>query len=432
MLGLRHKQLAQLPAIHSCASDGIGPDLIKYIQFLGERYLPDSEVFQNVSFPYTSARCPSALEIVTSVCGSSKAEEILANEIANTSNLAGILENASNYFESLPQAYWEKSMYTRWLDTLSTLTTYEKRPQSTVFPWFTQIEPWKTLRLNSILASWTQLRHDVVLLGKNTWVPMPGNWGPGYVEPVSEFWDKLYNLVYNLNVTCSSFFQYINADPNDPDSNDYYMYKGQIKQLLWFCSNYGDYAKKLEQGQTLSSFEQIIIRNFGLGLQGFFSEHVQDESPALVVDVLSEPNVEVTLHEATGHFNPILVAYRHNNTFVSGAGLVFSYYEFQTPITERLTDTEWLDMLDSENSPQRPYWTKDFLNPQLFVNPNPYTSTSETTTTITAVTSSTEKNLTTTTQTTTLRVTPGLLGLSLVSSSLIVIAVRHVRRIRDR
>jgi hypothetical protein len=42
-------------------------------------------------------------------------------------------------------------------------------------------------------------------------------------------------------------------------------------------------------------------------------------------------------------------------------GGVFSYYEFPWPMSDRLTDEAWREMLGSGQAPARPYWTASFM-----------------------------------------------------------------------
>jgi len=44
-------------------------------------------------------------------------------------------------------------------------------------------------------------------------------------------------------------------------------------------------------------------------------------------------------------------------------GAVFSYYEFQHPSADRLTDEKWQRMLNTGKTPPPPVWTKSFLLP---------------------------------------------------------------------
>ena len=42
-------------------------------------------------------------------------------------------------------------------------------------------------------------------------------------------------------------------------------------------------------------------------------------------------------------------------------GSVFSFYEFTQPISNRLTDKEWREMLNDNKEPERQGWYRDVL-----------------------------------------------------------------------
>jgi hypothetical protein len=46
-------------------------------------------------------------------------------------------------------------------------------------------------------------------------------------------------------------------------------------------------------------------------------------------------------------------------SIVVGAGPVFSYYEFKHPMTDRLTDEAWRDLLET-SPPAEPEWIESF------------------------------------------------------------------------
>ncbi|MFW9978719.1 MAG: DUF3160 domain-containing protein, partial [Candidatus Thorarchaeota archaeon] len=47
---------------------------------------------------------------------------------------------------------------------------------------------------------------------------------------------------------------------------------------------------------------------------------------------------------------------------VLARGGSFSYYEFEHPMNDRLTDESWRDMLDSDIEPDFPDWTESFIS----------------------------------------------------------------------
>jgi len=62
------------------------------------------------------------------------------------------------------------------------------------------------------------------------------------------------------------------------------------------------------------------------------------------------------LEEGVGYVELIVVAYRvPDGRIILGAGPVFSYYEFKHPMSDRLTDEDWRDLLGS-SSPDKPKW----------------------------------------------------------------------------
>ncbi|HNW33768.1 MAG TPA: DUF3160 domain-containing protein, partial [Candidatus Ozemobacteraceae bacterium] len=43
-------------------------------------------------------------------------------------------------------------------------------------------------------------------------------------------------------------------------------------------------------------------------------------------------------------------------------GGIFSYYEFEQPRSNRLSDSDWRNMLRDGKAPQLPGWTSSYLN----------------------------------------------------------------------
>ena len=56
----------------------------------------------------------------------------------------------------------------------------------------------------------------------------------------------------------------------------------------------------------------------------------------------------------------IVVAYKvPDGRVLIGAGPVMTYYEFKQPMTNRLTDEKWREILES-NMPEKPGWNSSF------------------------------------------------------------------------
>ncbi|MCK4724055.1 MAG: DUF3160 domain-containing protein, partial [Dehalococcoidia bacterium] len=74
----------------------------------------------------------------------------------------------------------------------------------------------------------------------------------------------------------------------------------------------------------------------------------------------ANPPMQV-LEEGVGYVDLILVAYKvPDGRIIVGAGPVLSYYEFKHPISDRLTDEAWQEMLERGDEPERPAWIENF------------------------------------------------------------------------
>jgi hypothetical protein len=320
----------------------------KYVQFLGERYLPDAEAMQETCFPYVPFRLlPSGLDVMATVLASNRAEHWLAGEIATYPELSTQLTALRAQFNAYSVADWTKSTYNGWLYSLRPLL----QPMSAGAPAFMQGTAWQDKELNTALGSWTQLRHDFILYGKQTYVPVPYAEGPGLVEPAPATFDRLADL-------CDQVHGALDGYNMLPEIHDHSLRDLATKLRIW-----RDYAQTVADGGWLSEEEQGNIHRVGLWLLEFFSEGwgVEEKSAMLVADVASDSNTARVLHEGTGHFNPLIVIYTPpGGEPIAGIGYVFSHYEFVEPNWNRLNDDEWADRLQ-QNPPPRPVWSSGFL-----------------------------------------------------------------------
>ena len=82
----------------------------------------------------------------------------------------------------------------------------------------------------------------------------------------------------------------------------------------------------------------------------------------IVADVHTEANTRQVLEEGVGYVDLIVVAYKlPDGRILIGAGPVMSYYEFKQPMSDRLTDDAWRELL-STNPPDRPEWVSNRIS----------------------------------------------------------------------
>ncbi|UCC76912.1 MAG: DUF3160 domain-containing protein, partial [Anaerolineales bacterium] len=320
----------------------------KYVQFLGERYLPDAEAMQETTFPHVPNRfLPAGLDVMASVLASERAEHWLADEMAVHPELATQIAALRTQFDEYGETSWTKSVYNGWLYSLRPLL----KPMAAGAPTFMQGTAWQDKELNTAFGSWTQLRHDFILYGKQTYVPAPAAWGPGLVEPVPATFERLADLCDQVDGVLSGYGML-------PESQG-----RSLRELRSMLRAWQGYAQKVADGGWLSEQEQDDIHGVGMSLLHLFQDGwgVAEKSPLLVADVASDSTYFRVLHEGTGLFNPLIVIYMPpGGEPIGGIGYVFSHYEFIEADWNRLNDAEW-ELRLQQNPPARPAWASSFL-----------------------------------------------------------------------
>ena len=122
------------------------------------------------------------------------------------------------------------------------------------------------------------------------------------------------------------------------------------------------------------------IREYGGTLEHFWIEAVKDRTDAeyldareipasLVTDIATDPNGTV-LQAANGRPAQIYVIVPVDGTLRIASGVVYNFYQFRQPLSARLTDTEWRQMIGEwmspdgrfhqDETPEKPGWTQSY------------------------------------------------------------------------
>ncbi|KAF5437441.1 Protein of unknown function (DUF3160), partial [Candidatus Methanophagaceae archaeon] len=347
----------------------------KGFRFMGQRFIPDSYMFQQMIFPAVGryagknceeaftccdteigpARCfPRGLDVMA-VLGSDRAEEILKEEGdteyegKNTSyqKQLNLLKQEFNQFNVTD---WNRNLYWSWLYTLKPLL----KDFPAGYPTFMQTKVWQDKELQTSLASWTELRHDTILYAKQSYTLKGGGMPPqpksvhGYVEPVPEFYSRLLALTEMTENGLAKMDVLENKHRDRLNSLE-----SNLNRLI-------EISEKELENQELTEEEYEFVRNFGKNLDAVVAGvDTEGKQTTIVADVHTDINTKTVLEEGVGKVDLILVAYKQpDGQIVVGAGPVMSYYEFKHPMDDRLTDDKWRAMLNSEDLPEQPGWVK--------------------------------------------------------------------------
>jgi hypothetical protein len=348
-------------------------DKTKGMRVMGQRFIPDSYMFQRLVLPVTGPfvgsgkpftmevtqagpqRCfPRGLDVMA-VLGSRLALNIMDKE-GDTTYLGydASMNELTQHFDNLNEVDWHRNLYWSWLYALKALIA----PPAVGCPPFMQTPAWEAKQLNTALASWTELRHDTILYAKQSYTPEPTSVPPepdsGYVEPVPEFYQRLLALT-RLTRTGLDDLHVLNGVQRD-----------RLVVLENLLINLREIALAELESRPLSITQKELLARFDQALAPLTNGIPEglDSSTVLVADVHTDGNTSRVLEEGVGYVKLLVAAYPLPDGGVTlGAGPVMSYYEFKWPMSDRLTDEKWAALLENGQQPAEPEWTKLFAAP---------------------------------------------------------------------
>ncbi len=361
--------------------DGGNPqyEFPKIYQFMGQRYVIDSEIMQNVMFdrvPLFEERrrgLPSGLDVAAAL-GSSRAFDLLSGELAKY-NYETQLRQQWSAVSNKSEEFWNRTAYSRQLSSYREVLG----PPPEGAPTFARTRAWASEKVNTALGSWTELKHDTILYAKQPYSPGGTCSTPdGYVEPYPMFFTRIAWLDEEIQWILETHFN-VSIDP----AARFHTVFGEFAAINYHLA---EIAQKELDGIELSEEDVDFIRSIfvdsswqcGMPITDYGwlpdilkEANVTDETrdSRIVADVATDagwpdrgepPRV---LHVALGTFRSITVAYQKpNGTWQLAVGPIYGYYEFALDGFTRLTDDEWKQMLHDDN-PAQPPWTAEFLTP---------------------------------------------------------------------
>ena len=314
----------------------------KYVQFMGERYIPDAQIHGEAVFPHVSSRVlPTGLDIGYALFGSDRAKTHLSAEFSRHPGLESALDRLHGEFGTYASEDDPTSIYSGWIGAVREVLN---PPESEHVPEFFHTDPWRDKSLTTALASWTYMRHDFVLYAKHPMTPMCGS-QTFLVEPVPGAYQRLGTLSERL------------AEKGFPGMADFRELCKAL-EVVARCELAGaDWHNKPDFPWD----GDFYLNAFGQWLLEHFSGHVPVEQPAVVVDVHTDSGSLSVLHGATGPFN-LIVAQNEDYPQIPHQGWVLSYFEFTEQELTRLTDAEWRERVErGKHHDARPEWVESYM-----------------------------------------------------------------------
>jgi hypothetical protein len=320
----------------------------------GQRYTVDSHTFVNVTYDRVADRLmPNPLDAAFAALGNDAALPLLSSEFANESYVHGLAKTRT-LVDAHESAYWEGSLYTRWLGALRALSP----DGETVPAGVPKTEGWQKRMLSTQLGSWAELRHDTILYVKQSYTTGESCEFPdAYVDPYPEFYAKLGAMAQavaalaqdlpepasQLRSTTASWAAHFQTVMNHLElmAEDQVSGTPHSQELLDFIND----AVRWDEENMCGGVSYSNLAGWYLEL--YLNDYAGLEVDPTVADVHTQPtdaagnDVGRILHVGTGMPRLMVVTAQTCQGARAYAGLAFAYGERITDNWERLNDQEW-------------------------------------------------------------------------------------------
>ena len=365
------------PKINSVpVMEGDDPVISSY-RFMGQRFTIDEAIMQRLVFSSVKENgngdrryLPDTLDVAAAL-GSDTAYKIL-DEKGDTQyeNYNENLAFVKTHFDNADKSLWDASLYSGWLHILRPL--FEQKGEG--YPSYMQNEEWTKKNLETFAGSYAELKHDTILYAKQLMAEMGGGDmevldDRGYVDPQPVVYSRFIALSEKTRDGLEKMGMLGDGE------------KGNLEKLSEIGRRLLEISEKELTIEALTDEDYEFIRCYGGDLEHFWKEANKDlnenlsdsyEAPCPVVaDIATDPNGSC-LEVGTGKVDNVYVVFPIDGKLHIGRGSCYSFYQFEMPISERLTDEEWRTRLsggyldddwnwiENDNKPTQPDWTLSY------------------------------------------------------------------------
>ena len=368
----------KLPMINSIpVMEGDDP-VIPSFRFMGQRFTIDAAIMQRLVYSSVEENAdggrrylPDTLDVAAAL-GSEKAMDILTDTGATEfKNYTDNMYLAKEHFNNDDPKLWNASLYAGWLNILRPL--FEKKGEG--YPSYMTNDEWVKKSLETFAGSYAELKHDTILYAKQVMAEMGGGEDEirddrGYVDPQLEVYNRFVNLSKKTKDGLEAFGMIGQTQKEDLDR------LSEIAMTLISIS------EKELKNEPISDEDYEFIRCYGGYLEHFWLEVNRDKSEdeiidsfqapcPVIADIATDPNGAV-LEVGSGKASDVYVIFPIDGELHIGRGSCYSFYQFVTSLDNRMTDSEWRNMLSGgylddnwnwvevEKAPEQPEWTSSY------------------------------------------------------------------------
>ncbi|MDR1313893.1 MAG: DUF3160 domain-containing protein [Deltaproteobacteria bacterium] len=280
--------------------------------------------------------------------GSAYAGELSGRQIASAQDgdlaapLSAMFAKAGELYAGMgkvPLSDWGSSIGGAWFNALRSFS----RSYGEGYPLYMRSAPFAAKQLETLMGSWTELKHDTLLYEKPNYGSEGGDGGDerkakrlpkGFVEPNMDFWA---GMLAALDVMRDSFKRNGLFPDEAEDGGRLASFRADVERLA------GIAARELS-GASISEGDYEFVRTFHLqGLARRPGGSGGEESlSALAADVqtVTDGNAGV-VHEGLGAPSLMLVLVGNDGEKRVTVGMAYNHYEFFVSPVARIADGPW-------------------------------------------------------------------------------------------
>ncbi len=347
-------------------------------RLFGQRFTYDSAVHNQVSPPRLLSRdMVRGLDIMKAF-GSRTAESLLErSDYPLMDGLKQKLDIIEREFDSRDAKFWQQSYYSAVLFQVRTQARFE--PGAGFY--FTESPAWGTKAMLSAHGTWSELRHDTILYAKQTAAENAGggDFEPTfrteaipepihYLEPNVPFWQ-------GSAIAAQKFLKTLDVyGLLDEETSTAFV------RLQEICAKAAQISETESRDKPVSPPDLEWIARIPAELVSLVFIHVgegdvEDRDQlrmAIVADVYTNAELGKVLETGIGIPYRIYVPLNDGQGGKRIAvGYGFSYYEFEKPVGERMTDETWKTLVYSPGADlgaYQPFWSRALALPPEPVN----------------------------------------------------------------
>ena len=290
---------------------------------------------------------------------------------------------ASQFVDACTPEFWQRDLYNVWLDSIRELD--EDIADDKNVPEAMKTSSWQRKQLQTQLASWAEFRHDMVLYAKQSYSGVPGcEYPDGYVEPYPAFYRKLRGFAEGLRTALLDFRGAEKVGDSNSGTPPEQAAAASARHLqdnrITYVARLIEVLTELEAianaelrgdemtEQQVSFLQQTIDHRGSLPLgsgsqprfDGWYCDlfynrsDVRQWDPTVInVHTFPDPNGNpLVLEVGVGDVNLGVIAVNCAGTSTAYVGPLYSYYEFEQPANNRLTDSQWERMIAGSDLPE--------------------------------------------------------------------------------